>query len=127
MKTLSFHTGALENLYRRDNTGEIEPFVANDSITINAGRWPPIYEGVSGLLYLVGEVETLPVARLQGRVRFKNDLGGFWSVNFDMRDYPIVIYRINFPPTVWAGYGFSLVIVALVSVNFIYKRKRGKH
>ena len=99
-KTLNHYDRTPENLSRYSASGRIPPFIANVSVDIGAGRWPPHYQGVPNLIYLAGEVETSPNARLLGRITTTNNLWGPWTVLFDIERYPTTIYRFNFPPIV---------------------------
>lgn len=120
-KRLSFWTGTLVDFYRRDNRGEIVPFVANLSMDIDPGQWPPFSQDVSHLLYLTDYVETYPDVSLHARIRAINNSFGI-GVLFDMKEHPTTIYRFNIPSTVWIAYGSSLFIIGAVSVNLFYRR-----
>ena len=126
-KSLSFWRGTLVDFYHRDNRGEIGPFLANLSMDIDPGRWPPFYQDVSHLLYLTDHIETYPDVSLHARIRANNNSFGI-GVLFDMKKHSTTIYRFNIPPTVWIAYGSSLFIIGAVSVNLFYHRDLdGKH
>jgi hypothetical protein len=120
-KKLSFSTGILVDFYRRDNRGEIAPFLANLSMDINSGRWPPFSQNISHLLYLTDYIETYPDVSLHARIRAINNSFGI-GVLFDMKEHPTTIYRFNIPWTVRIAYGGSLFIIGAVSVNLFYRR-----
>lgn len=121
-KTLSFWTGTLANFYRKDDGGNIAPFSANVSITVRSARWPPFSPDLTHMLYLTDTIETAPLARLSGRIRTMNNTLYFISVFFNMTRHTTIIYRFNYPPTVWVAYGVSLFIVIAVSINLLYHR-----
>jgi hypothetical protein len=122
-ETLSFTLGTLVDFFRRDsNGGNIAPYSANVSIPVSPGTLPPSPQGV---LDLTNRIETFPEVLLHSRgIISDTSLGTFsTSILFDLTKHSTIIYRFNYPPTVWIAYGSSLFIIVVVYLNLIYRRK----
>lgn len=127
LEGLSFSTGRLVDFYRRwREEGNIAPFSANVSMAVHSGRWPQFSQDMSHMLYLTDRIETAPHTILSARIRTINGTSSSISVFFDMTKYATIVYRFNFPPTVWIAYGSSLFIIVAILVNLLYRRQHKK-
>lgn len=106
-------------------SGYISPFFVNCSAAVRANRWPPAF--ASNLLYFTGSYQVYPEIALNAMVSTINN-SSFNNIGFGFitEGYPVTIYGFNYPPTLWAAYGSSVVIAASVSLNYYLSRKRLK-
>jgi hypothetical protein len=112
-------------LVRHGESGHISPFFVNYSATVSVNVWPPAF--APNRLYFTGSYKVhLEIALNAVVSTISNSSVNTIGFGFIMEDYPVTIYCFNYPLTLWAAYGSSIVITASVSMNYHFSRKRLK-
>lgn len=107
---------------RHSESGHISPFFVNCSAAVSVNLWPPAF--ASNSLYFTGSYQVHPEIALNAMVStISNSSMNTVGFGFIMEDYPATIYCFNYPLTLLAAYGSSVVITASVSLNYHLSRK----